>query len=98
MAWVARVVDRLDQIKPAWLLLPNGLIAFFVLLAHGGALLLVRLGRIPAGDFGDALDSAYFTVPVAGAFFAATLLAWGWPASRTWVLRLQAVASCLAVD
>jgi hypothetical protein len=99
MAWVARVVERLDQIKPAWLLLPNGFIALSVLLAHGGALLLVRLGKIPGRDFGGALDSAYFPVPVAAAFFVATLLAWAWPPSRTWVLRLQAVALiCLAID
>ena len=99
MAWVARVVNRLDQIKPAWLLLPNGFIALFVFLAHGSALLFVRLGKIPARDFGEALEAAYFTVPVAAAFLVATLVAWGWPAARTWVLRLQAVALiCLAID
>ena len=99
MGWVARVVERLDQVKPAWLLLPNGVLALWVLLAHGGALLLVRLGKIPARDFGSSLETAYITLPVAATLFLVTLLAWAWPACRTWVLKLQAVALlCLAID
>jgi hypothetical protein len=91
MAWLARLVDNLDRITPGWLLLPNAFIALWVLLAHGGSLLLVRLGKIPASDFGDSLDYAYLTIVPAAAILVLTLFAWVRPAVRVLVLRVHAV-------
>jgi hypothetical protein len=92
------MVDWLDEVRRGWLLLPNGFIAILVLLAHGGALILVRLGKIPASDFGDRLDYAYVTIVPAAAVLLLALLAWVRPATRSWVLKVHAVVLlCLAM-
>ena len=97
MAWLSRTVDWLDQINPAWLLLPNSLIALWVLFAHGGALLLVHLGKVRASDFGDQLEYAYFTIIPAAAVLLLAIFAWARPANRGWVLKTHAlVLLCLA--
>jgi hypothetical protein len=56
-------MDRLDRISPTAFLWVNALLCLFVLLAHGGALLLVRAGKSP--EMADQVAIAYFTLPAA---------------------------------
>ncbi|MFO1304955.1 MAG: hypothetical protein U1F54_14565 [Burkholderiales bacterium] len=87
-------VDRLDAISFSRLLIPNGAIAIFVFLAHGGWLLLARAGKAPAGDLRWV---PYVSVPIALVFIALTLVAAFYPNTRERVLRIQALGlGCLA--
>lgn len=47
MSWLPRLLDRLDGLPDRALLLIDLCIGLFVLAAHGGLLLLVRLGKVP---------------------------------------------------
>jgi hypothetical protein len=48
MSAIANAIERLDRVKDPTLLWVNGAVAAFVLLAHGGAIVLDRLGKAPA--------------------------------------------------
>jgi hypothetical protein len=90
----AGALDRLDSIGLSRLLVPNGILAIFVLLAHGGWLLLARAGKAPAGP----LDWVpYLSVPIAAVFVVLSVVAAIWPGTRTRVLKLQTFGlACLA--
>lgn len=91
MSWLDTTVDRCDRIDLRWLLLPNGFIALWVILAHGGALLLVHYGKIPASDYGRSLDEAYFTVSAASFVLLSAILGWFVPRARASVFRAHAI-------
>jgi hypothetical protein len=89
MNWVARTVDRLDEIGPRWLLLPNVCFAVFILLAHGGALFLARIGR--GAELAGAGEYLYISIALAVIALATALLAWVLPRSLLWVLKLHSL-------
>jgi len=94
-AWLDRTVDRLDRVSLSALLFANGLLCLFVLLAHGGALLLVRSGK--PNVFGAAFELVYLSIPVACVSILLALLAWLAPRTREVVLRVHTfVLGCLA--
>jgi hypothetical protein len=87
VAWLARTIDRLDNVGLAWLLLPNGLLALFVLIAHGGALILVRAGK--PHPFGESFQLVYFSIPIAATAIVLALVAWAVPHCRNVVLKIH---------
>lgn len=94
-AWLVRTVERLDRVNWNVLLIANALLSLFVLLAHGGALLLVRFGK--SNDFGPAFDLVFVTIPVACASLLLALVAWLLPPTREVVLKVHTFAlGCLA--
>jgi hypothetical protein len=88
MGWLAQW-DRLDRINPLVLLWINAAIASLVALAHGGALLLVRLGK--AAEFADEIYTAYLSVPTALFALLISIVAIVKPQNRVWVLRVHTV-------
>jgi hypothetical protein len=88
MGWLAQW-DRLDRVNPVVLLWINAAIASLVALAHGGALLLVRLGKAP--EIADEIYTAYLSVPVALLALLISIIALVKPENRVWVLRVHAV-------
>ena len=89
---IERQIDWLDQIKPEWLLLPNGLLALFVLVAHTGWLILTRSGPASAEAANIAGPWPYLTIPLAALFVGLSIYGWFRPASRTTVLKWQTIA------
>ena len=94
-AWLDRTVDRLDRVSLSALLVANGLLCLFVLLAHGSALLLVRSGK--PNVLGAGFELVYLSIPIAFVSILLALLAWRAPRMRETVLRVHTlVLGCLA--
>ena len=90
-----RIVDALDRISPRWLLAINALISLFVLVAHGGWLLLVRAGKGAATQ--SDIGLVYVTIPLAAIGLVLALVGFGSVTARIWVLRAQALLLLLLV-
>jgi len=88
MNWLTQMVDRLDHVKPNWLLVANAVVALLILIAHGGALLMVRSGK---GEiFGESTSTLYVSVPLAASAVALACAALIWAGSRTLILKIHA--------
>ncbi|MCS3748301.1 MULTISPECIES: hypothetical protein [unclassified Xanthomonas] len=69
------LMDKLDSISSLTMLCINSVLCVFVLLAHGGALLLVRTGKVP--EMAQEVAIAYVSIPaviVSLAFSALALI------------------------
>jgi hypothetical protein len=89
VSWIARVVDRLDQIEPNRLLLVNVVLAFLTVIAQGLALFLSDAQADPgAAGVWPYVD---VTVAISGLILVSGLLAWARPSSRAAVLRFHAI-------
>jgi lysylphosphatidylglycerol synthetase-like protein (DUF2156 family) len=90
---ITRLFDQLEQLPEVLVLLLNAGLGAFVLLAHGGALLLLLSGKVPATPEHEATirTMAPVTLSIAGLVVLSSLV--GLVASRTHkvVDRLQAV-------
>jgi hypothetical protein len=85
----AEAMDRLDRISPTAFLWTNALLCLFVLLAHGGALLVVQAGKAP--EMADAVAIAYFTVPVALVSLGFALVAFFRTAALALTLKVHSI-------
>ena len=82
-------IDWLDRMSLGWLLLLNGVLAAFTILANGGWLLLATSGKVPAADVAAAGSAPYVLVLIASLVLVSSLVGWFWPTARTGVLKAQ---------
>ena len=87
MSAIANALERLDRTKASTLLWINGAVAAFVVLAHGGAILINRLGKSPA--IADQIPTLYLSVSAATFGLLLSLIGLIVSGSRTTVLKVQ---------
>lgn len=95
---VKALFERLETIPEPAILLVNAGLGGFVLLAHGGALLLVLSGKVPAPPgYADLVRTMVpFTLPIAGLVLTGSAIGMVWPTARRVVLPLQAIILVLS--
>jgi len=86
---LSQIADALDRVSPSWLLALNGVLALFVLAAHGGWFLLVRAGKGAATP--PEASIAYLSIPLAALALLLAAAGVALPSMREWALRAQAV-------
>lgn len=87
MSPIANAIDRLDRVEVGTLLWINGAVAAFVVLAHGGALVVDRLGESP--KIAGQLPLLYLSAALGLVGLLLSLLGLAVVASRTAVVKAQ---------
>jgi len=83
------VLERMDRVKVTILLWVNAALAAFVALAHGGAIFVYHLGKVP--EIAEQLPNLYVSASTAIIGMMLSLLGLTVLASRTIVLKIQTV-------
>ena len=89
MSWLSSLLDRVDSLPERALLLIDLCIGLFALVAHGGALILVRLGKAPM--FEQYAVWLLVSVVGFGCVVVSSTLAFFWERGRRPILAAHAV-------